>query len=147
MRISSLASRFSIGLFLGLVISLCACHKAKAEGAQALAENVAAAIPCFPWDIEKDFADAGSRLDSLSMDESETADRALVMLMGYYLGEHNWEELDTEIVRRGKRMKLLLVQEQQAPAVLSTCASQLELEHVKELANSAIKAIDQEGSK
>ncbi len=109
-----------------------------------LAKRVAA-IPCFSSEVEKNLADAGERLDALSKDNSQTADKALVMLMGYYLGEHNAEELVSEIARRGKRMEPLLVQEQEAPAVFSTCAPRLETETLKSLTSHAIKVIDQGG--
>jgi hypothetical protein len=124
---------------------LSGCRNRKADPAQNLAEKVAA-VGCFSSDIDKDLADVGERLDSLSKDESETADRALVMLVGYYLGEHNGEELETEIIRRGKRMKPLLVQEQQHPAFISTCAPRNGADLVKVLTDDAIRMIDQDAS-
>lgn len=124
-------------LFLGFV-PLCACNKAK--GAQALAQRVAS-VPCFSTDVEKDLANAGERLDSLSKDESRDADQALVMLIGYYLGEHNAEELHSEIVRRGRRMTPLLVEEERNPARLSTCAPSLERDTLRFLTRDALEAI------
>jgi hypothetical protein len=130
-----------IALLFLTAVSESGCRNRKPDPAQALAEKVAA-VGCFSWNIEKDLADAGERLDSLSEDESETADRALVMLVGYYLGEHNSEELEKQIVRRGQRMKPLLLQEQQSAAVLSTCAPRNKPDLVKSLTDDAIRMID-----
>jgi hypothetical protein len=131
---------FQFGLFIVVLILFCGCHRK--ERAQTLAEKVVA-MPCFSSDVEQTLADAGDRLGSLSKDDSVDADKALVMLMGYYLGEHNGEDLETEIVRRGKRMRPLLVQEQSTPVSLASCAPRLEKDILKRLASDAIGMIDQ----
>jgi hypothetical protein len=137
----SLSARFSAGLLVVFVISLCACHKA--QGAQALAEGVAETPCVYTANPEKYLETVEERLDRLKQDDSQNADQALVMLMGYYLGEHNGEELVIEIARRGNRMKPLLIQEQRDPAKLSTCAPRNKVETVKYLADEALRMIDQ----
>ncbi len=100
-------------------------------------------MPCFYLsDPEKDFEAVEARLDLLKHDDSQKADQALIMLMGYYLGEHNHEQLMIEIVHRGSRMRPLLAAEMEKPASISTCAESLERQVVREHAESLISAID-----
>jgi hypothetical protein len=139
------ALRGKLSFFLLLIVSLCLCCCRKgSEGSDSahLAEAVSK-WPCFySSNLERDFEAVEESLDLLKHDDSPKADQAVVMLMGYYLGEHNDEQLMIEIVRRGKRMKPLLTREMEKPASISTCAPSLEREVVSSHARSLISAID-----
>jgi hypothetical protein len=141
MKDSVHAIRVSTAILFLLFPLMSGCHNNKPDPARALAEKVAA-VGCFSSDIEKDLADVGQRLESLGEDESQNADSALVMLMGYYLGEHNHEQLVAEIARRGKRMRPLLEREREKPASIGTCAPSLDKQAVRGDAEWLISAID-----
>lgn len=112
-------------IFLVSLLLLLSCRN-RSQGPTALAEHVADGA-CSSWfNSEKNFEEMESRLEILTRDRAQESDRALVMLTGYYLGEHNGEVLTIEIVRRGKRMEPLLKEEQQVPILLKTCAPTLE---------------------
>ena len=84
------------------------CHRAAPEGntPTALAAHVIDAAPrAFETD---DWNDLETRLGSLYHNPSKEADEAVVILMSFYLGEHNGEELYENLLGRGSRMIPLL---------------------------------------
>jgi len=129
---------------LALLLTFSSCRKAlrTVTEPRARAEYVAAGA-CFSWsDSEKNFEEIEKRFDGLANDKTEAADQALVMLTGYYLGEHNDEQLFLEITRRGNRMKSLLQKQEQHPAVLKTCAPSLESENMRATIRGMLDQID-----
>jgi hypothetical protein len=65
-----------------------------------------------------------------------------VILLRYDIGIHTHEELQIEIVNRGKRMKTWLEAEIASPTTLMSCVSQESRLEFQEEARSLIKAID-----
>jgi TonB family protein len=95
---------------LAILIALFAlgCHRAAPEGntATAMAAHVIDAAPhAF---ATEDWADLENRLGALYNNPSKDADEAVVILMSFYLGEHNGEELYENLISRGPRMIPLL---------------------------------------
>lgn len=133
-------------LSLVVLIVLTSCNHPAARPARddprALAE-FAAAGACFSWsDSEKNFEEIEKRLDGLANNQSKATDQALVMLTGYYLGEHNGEQLFLEIIHRGNRMKTLLQNQEEHPAALNTCAPSLEAESMRAIIRDILGQID-----
>jgi len=84
------------------------CHRAAPEGntPTALAAHVIDAAPrALATD---DWNDLDTRLGALYNNPSKDADEAVVILMSFYLGEHNGEELYENLLSRGPRMIPLL---------------------------------------
>ena len=95
---------------LAFLIALFAlgCHHAAPKGntPTALAAHVIDAAPhAFATD---DWNDLETRLGALYNNPSKEADEAVVILMSFYLGEHNGEELYENLLSRGPRMIPLL---------------------------------------
>jgi hypothetical protein len=63
------------------------------------------------WDLE-------DRLDRLANDQSLAADTASVVLLDYYLGEHNGEMQICAVTKRGKRVLPLVMRYRQRRAGL-----------------------------
>jgi hypothetical protein len=95
---------------LAFLISLLAlgCHHTAPEGnaPTALAVHIIDAAPrAFATD---DWNDLENRLNVLYNHPGKEADEAVVILMSFYLGEHNGEELYENLLSRGPRMIPLL---------------------------------------
>jgi len=96
-RLTCLIALFALG-----------CHRAAPEGntPTALAAHIIDAAPrALATD---DWNDLETRLDALYNNPSKEADEAVVILMSFYLGEHNGEELYENLISRGPRMIPLL---------------------------------------
>ena len=96
-RLTCLIALFALG-----------CHRAAPEGntPTALAAHVIDAAPrALATD---DWNDLETRLGALYNNPSKEADEAVVILMSFYLGEHNGEELYENLISRGPRMIPLL---------------------------------------
>jgi TonB family protein len=96
-RLTCLVALFALG-----------CHRAAPEGntPTALAAHVIDAAPrALATD---DWNDLETRLGALYNNPSKEADEAVVILMSFYLGEHNGEELYENLISRGPRMIPLL---------------------------------------
>jgi hypothetical protein len=84
------------------------CHPAAPEGntPTALAAHIIDAAPrALATD---DWNDLDTRLGALYNNTGKEADEAVVILMSFYLGEHNGEELYENLISRGPRMIPLL---------------------------------------
>jgi hypothetical protein len=95
---------------LAILISLLAlgCHHTAPEknAPTALAAHIIDAAPrAFATD---DWNDLENRLNALYNNPGKEADEAVVILMSFYLGEHNGEELYENLLSRGPRMIPLL---------------------------------------
>jgi hypothetical protein len=96
-RLTCLIALFALG-----------CHRAAPEGngPTALAAHVIDAAPRAL--ATEDWNDLDTRLGTLYSNPSKEADEAVVILMSFYLGEHNGEELYENLLSRGPRMIPLL---------------------------------------
>jgi len=96
-RLTCLIALFALG-----------CHRAVPEGntPTALAAHVIDAAPRAL--ATEDWNDLETRLGTLYNNRSKEADEAVVILMSFYLGEHNGEELYENLISRGPRMIPLL---------------------------------------
>ena len=84
------------------------CHRAapEANSPTALAAHIIDAAPrALATD---DWNDLETRLGTLYNNPGKEADEAVVILMSFYLGEHNGEELYENLISRGPRMVPLL---------------------------------------
>jgi hypothetical protein len=96
-RLTCLIALFALG-----------CHRAAPEGntPTALAAHIVDAAPrALATD---DWNDLETRLGALYNNPSKEADEAVVILMSFYLGEHNGEEVYENLISRGPRMIPLL---------------------------------------
>ena len=84
------------------------CHHATPErnAPIALAAQIIDAAPHAL--ATEDWAELDTRLGALYNNPSKDADEAIVILMSFYLGEHNGEELYENLIGRGPRMIPLL---------------------------------------
>jgi TonB family protein len=92
-RLTCLIALFALG-----------CHRAAPEGntPTALAAHIVDAAPrALATD---DWNDLETRLGALYNNPSKEADEAVVILMSFYLGEHNGEEVYENLISRGPRM-------------------------------------------
>lgn len=91
-----------------IVLFALGCHRAAPEGntPTTLAAHIIDAAPrALATD---DWNDLETRLGALYNNPSKEADEAVVILMSFYLGEHNGEELYENLISRGPRMIPLL---------------------------------------
>lgn len=96
-RLAFLTALFALG-----------CHRAAPDGntPTSLAAHIIEAAPrALATD---DWNDLDTRLGALYSNPSKEADEAVVILMSFYLGEHNGEELYENLISRGPRMIPLL---------------------------------------
>jgi TonB family protein len=96
-RVTFLIALFALG-----------CHRAAPEGntPTAMATHIIDAAP-HAFETE-DWTDLENRLGALYNNQDKEADEAVVILMSFYVGEHNGEELYENLISRGPRMIPLL---------------------------------------
>jgi hypothetical protein len=112
---------FVAGFGLLLAVAVSGCHRSSAvpDSPNAIAAHVldsrVAALK--PYD-SGDFEEVERRLAELYGKSSGQADEAVVILMSFYLGEHNGEELYENLLSRGPRMIPIIERYLQEPPSL-----------------------------
>jgi hypothetical protein len=131
-----------LALAAGLVLTVTALAAASYAAFRTPGHKRADRISGMGCPFDMPFDRIEDEIDALSHDSSADADVALVSLIPAYLGEHNGEVLMSAIVNRGPRMKPLLLQERDHPALLLSCGRSIDSGTRNELIDAMLQAID-----
>lgn len=126
-----LAPQFRTAIVL-LLLTISACNRSSAApiSANQLATHVLEARPVEGEQLNADdFQEVEQRLTDLYANSSPQADEAVVILMSFYLGESNGEELYENLLTRGPRMIPIIKRYlHEPPSLLKRCPKRIVLE-------------------